>query len=142
MKHFKILGLFSAFVVLMSACSKKTEPVELNFESSTLYVDADTAVVTLALDAPATDHYPIKLTMESIGVAMGREFTIDPVSIYVNGTIYLTFPKGSTQQAFKIVKLSPVSEQQSPQVILGIDQTPAEILVGEHNQATIFFNHN
>lgn len=142
MKHVKFLCCLTVLAISWSACTKKQEANEVNFERDRIELENGVATIKLQLSAPATAHYPVKLNMTTTGVEMGKEFTIDPISIHVNGTVFITFPEGSQSQEFKIIRLGTAAIAEQSGVELRLNQVPEGLIQGKHNQTKVTFNHN
>ncbi|SDL27255.1 hypothetical protein SAMN05421823_10570 [Catalinimonas alkaloidigena] len=125
-------ALLAAFVLLLGACAPDEPANPLRFQESDLTLSSshDTVTVQLTLERPAAENTPITLTMQSNRLVHGNQFTVEPASLEVNGTVFLALAKGAQTTSFQVVKLGTPPLEGDEQIRFTLASTQNGITIG------------
>lgn len=141
MKYFFRFFPLILIAISIGACEEDAAPNALQFTSSQTSFTADTEAltITLTLERPADENTPITLEMQVQGLTHGNQFTVDPESVEVNGTLFLAFPKGEQETSFHIRKLGNPPLNGDETITFEIASVPAPLVAGQPSTLEIQF---
>ena len=127
--------------IIFSACQEDPPPNTLRFKTSEATLTSGTSEITieLSLERPTDENTPITLEMQAQGLTPGNQFTVDPESVEVNGTIFLAFAKGERATVFNVQKLGNPPLEGNEKVVFQIASAPSPLVVGQPSTLEINF---
>nr|WKN34945.1 hypothetical protein K4G66_21450 [Tunicatimonas sp. TK19036] len=127
--------------IIFSACQEDPPPNTLRFKASEATLTSGTSeiIIELLLERPADENTPITLEMQAQGFTPGNQFTVDPESVEVNGTIFLAFAKGERTAVFNVQKLGNPPLEGNEKVVFQIASAPSPLVVGQPSTLEINF---
>lgn len=139
----KTLFLFSALVLLTTACRKKDAPLPDNlaqFETTAQGMDAATTSLTvkIKLSRAVDKDIPVTVTLTNSGVEYTTDYTTSPAT--ASNTLPLTVLSGSNEASFTVSKTAGALFDGDEKIDFKISSTGAPVIIGTNNQLTVSFS--
>lgn len=139
----KTLILFSASLLLTTACRKKDAPLPDNlaqFETTQQGMDAATNSVTVKIKLTRATDKDIAVTvgLTNTGVEYTADYTTTPAT--TSNTLALTILSGSSETSFTVAKAAGALFYGDEKIDFKINSTASPVIIGTNNQFALSFD--